>query len=183
MYAYIKGFVKEIESDYIVLDNNGIGYLIYTASPYSFELDKEYVVYLYQYVREDEITLYGFKSLEEKQLFLKLTSVKGLGCKMALPMIALGSPNGIIDAIERENILYLKKFPKIGDKMARQIMLDLKGKLAKTEDVNAPVNDDLIEALKSLGYKNADINKVVKKIDNNLDIEVQIKEALKLLLK
>ena len=183
MYAYIKGFVKEIESDYIVLDNNGIGYLIYTASPYSFELDKEYVVYLYQYVREDEITLYGFKSLEEKQLFLKLTSVKGLGCKMALPMIALGSPNGIIDAIERENILYLKKFPKIGDKVARQIILDLKGKLAKTEDVNTPVNDDLIEALKSLGYKNADINKVVKKIDNNLDIEVQIKEALKLLLK
>ncbi len=183
MYAYIKGFVKEIESDYIVLDNNGIGYLIYTASPYSFELDKEYVVYLYQYVREDEITLYGFKSLEEKQLFLKLTSVKGLGCKMALPMIALGSPNGIIDAIERENILYLKKFPKIGDKVARQIILDLKGKLAKTEDVNTPVNDDLIEALKSLGYKNADINKVVKKVDNTLDIEVQIKEALKLLLK
>ena len=183
MYAYIKGFVKEIESDYIVLDNNGIGYLIYTASPYSFEIDKEYVVYLYQYVREDEITLYGFKSLEEKQLFLKLTSVKGLGCKMALPMIALGSPNGIIDAIERENILYLKKFPKIGDKVARQIILDLKGKLAKTEDVNAPVNDDLIEALKSLGYKNADINKVVKKVDNTLDIEVQIKEALKLLLK
>ena len=183
MYAYIKGFVKEIESDYIVLDNNGIGYLIYTASPYSFELDKEYVVYLYQYVREDEITLYGFKSLEEKQLFLKLTSVKGLGCKMALPMIALGSPNGIIDAIERENILYLKKFPKIGDKVARQIILDLEGKLAKTEDVNTPVNDDLIEALKSLGYKNADINKVVKKVDNTLDIEVQIKEALKLLLK
>ena len=183
MYAYIKGFVKEIESDYIVLDNNGIGYLIYTASPYSFEIDKEYVVYLYQYVREDEITLYGFKSLEEKQLFLKLTSVKGLGCKMALPMIALGSPNGIIDAIERENILYLKKFPKIGDTVARQIILDLKGKLAKTEDVNTPVNDDLIEALKSLGYKNADINKVVKKVDNTLDIEVQIKEALKLLLK
>ena len=183
MYAYIKGFVKEIESDYIVLDNNGIGYLIYTASPYSFEIDKEYVVYLYQYVREDEITLYGFKSLEEKQLFLKLTSVKGLGCKMALPMIALGSPNGIIDAIERENILYLKKFPKIGDKVARQIILDLKGKLAKTEDVNTQVNDDLIEALKSLGYKNADINKVVKKVDNTLDIEVQIKEALKLLLK
>ena len=183
MYAYIKGFVKEIESDYIVLDNNGIGYLIYTASPYSFEIDKEYVVYLYQYVREDEITLYGFKSLEEKRLFLKLTSVKGLGCKMALPMIALGSPNGIIDAIERENILYLKKFPKIGDKVARQIILDLKGKLAKTEDVNTPVNDDLIEALKSLGYKNADINKVVKKVDNTLDIEVQIKEALKLLLK
>lgn len=183
MYAYIKGFIKEIESDYIVVDNNGIGYLVYTASPYSFEIDKEYTVYLYQYVREDEITLYGFKSLEEKQLFLKLISVKGLGCKMALPMLALGSPDGIIDAIERENILYLKKFPKIGDKVARQIILDLKGKLAKTEQVNNQTSDELVEALRSLGYKNADINKVVKNVDGSLDIEEQIKTALKLLLK
>ena len=183
MYAYIKGFIKDIESDYIVVDNNGIGYLVYTASPYSFEIDKEYTVYLYQYVREDEITLYGFKSLEEKQLFLKLISVKGLGCKMALPMLALGSPDGIIDAIERENILYLKKFPKIGDKVARQIILDLKGKLAKTEEVSNQISDELVEALRGLGYKNADINKVVKKVDSSLDIEEQIKAALKLLLK
>ncbi len=183
MYAYIKGFVKDIESDYIVLDNNGVGYLIYTASPYSFDVDKEYTVYLYQHVREDEITLYGFKTIDEKKLFLKLTSVKGLGCKMALPMLALGSPDGIVDAIERENILYLKKFPKIGDKVARQIILDLKGKLAKQDEVNTKVSDELVEALKSLGYKNADINKVVKNVDSSLDIEEQIKEALKLLLK
>ena len=183
MYAYVKGFIKEIESDYIVVDNNGVGYLVYTASPYSFELDKEYTVYLYQHVREDEITLYGFKSLDEKKLFLRLTSVKGLGCKMALPMLALGSPEGIIDAIERENVLYLKKFPKIGDKVARQIILDLKGKLTKSDEGVLQVNDELVEALRSLGYKAADINKVVKKVDSSLDIENQIKEALKLLLK
>ena len=183
MYAYIKGFIKDIESDYIVLDNNGIGYLIYTASPYSFDIDKEYTVYLYQYVREDEITLYGFKTIEEKNLFLRLISVKGVGCKMALPMLATGSPSGIIDAIDRENILYLKKFPKIGDKVARQIILDLKGKLAKSDESSNPVNDELIEALKSLGYKNSDINKVVKNVDSSLDIGVQIKESLKLLFK
>ena len=183
MYAYIKGFIKEIESDYIVVDNNGVGYLIYTASPYSFDIDKEYTIYLYQNVREDEISLYGFKSLEEKKLFLKLIGVKGLGPKMALPMIASGSPEGIIDAIERENILYLKKFPKIGDKVARQIILDLKGKLAATTSQNMPVNDELIEALKSLGYKTGDINKVVKQVDSSLDIGEQIKCALKLLLK
>ena len=157
--------------------------MIYTASPYSFELDKEYTVYLYQHVREDEITLYGFKSLDEKKLFLRLTSVKGLGCKMALPMLALGSPEGIIDAIERENILYLKKFPKIGDKVARQIILDLKGRLTKSDECVKQINDELVEALRSLGYKAADINKVVKKVDSSLDIEKQIKEALKLLLK
>jgi len=183
MYAYIKGKVVLIESSYIVLDNNGIGYLIYTANPYSFEEDKEYLVYLYQYVREDEISLYGFKTKEEKDLFLKLISVKGLGCKMALPMIALGSPSGIIDAIERENILYLKKFPKIGDKVARQIILDLKGKLVSNPDNNSQNFDELTEALKGLGYKNSDINKIIKQINPNDEIESQIKEALRLLLK
>lgn len=183
MYGYIKGFVKDIESDYIIVDNNGVGFLIYTASPYSFEIDKEYTVYLYQNVREDEISLYGFKSMEEKKLFLKLIGVKGLGCKMALPMLAAGNPSGIVDAIERENIIYLKKFPKIGDKVARQIILDLKGKLTSSQNESVPVNNDLIDALKSLGYKASDINKVVKQIDSSSDLEVQIKDALKLLLK
>ena len=77
----------------------------------------------------------------------------------------------------------MKKFPKIGDKVARQIILDLKGKLAKTEEVSNQISDELVEALRSLGYKNADINKVVKKVDSSLDIEEQIKTALKLLLK
>lgn len=183
MYGYIKGFVKDIESDYIVLDNNGVGFLIYTASPYSFDIGKEYTVYLYQNVREDEISLYGFKSIDEKKLFLKLIGVKGLGCKMALPMLAAGNPSGIVDAIERENIIYLKKFPKIGDKVARQIILDLKGKLASSQTDNMPINNDLIDALKSLGYKTSDINKVVKQIDPSSDLENQIKDALKLLLK
>ena len=118
-----------------------------------------------------------------QELFLKLIGVKGLGCKMALPMLATGSIQGIIDAIERENILYLKKFPKIGDKVARQIILDLKGKLAPSQEISEPVNDELALALKSLGYKASDINKVVKNVDLSLDLEDQIKEALKLLLK
>lgn len=184
MYAYIKGTITKIESNYIVIDNNGIGYLIYTANPYSFEINNEYIIYIYQYVKEDEISLYGFKTEEEKNMFLKLISVKGLGCKMALPMIATGSPEGIIDAIERENILYLKKFPKIGDKVARQIILDLKGKLVINEEVNNQNNfEELIEALKSLGYKSADIKKILKNINVNDDIEQQIKTSLKLLLK
>lgn len=183
MYAYIKGKVTEIDSNYIVLDNNGIGYMIYTASPYSFNVDEDYTIYLYQYVREDEISLYGFKTLDEKDLFLKLTSVKGLGCKMALPMLATGSIDGIVDAIERENVLYLKKFPKIGDKVARQIILDLKGKLVSNNEIQTGNFDELNEALKGLGYKTADINKVTKMINADDEIEVQIKEALKLLLK
>ena len=183
MYEYVKGKVTSIESNYIVIDNNGMGYMIYVANPYSYE-DKEYTVYVYQYVREDEISLYGFKTKEEKDLFLRLINVKGLGCKMALPMFATGSTEGIIDAIERENILYLKKFPKIGDKVARQIILDLKGKLTSDSSTSNDANyEELIEALKGLGYKPNDIKKILPKISSDLGIEDQIKEALKLLLR
>ena len=182
MYAYLNGIIKDIERNYIVLDINGIGYLIYVANPYYYQIENSYKVYTYTHIREDEFSLYGFKSKEELDLFLKLISVKGLGPKMALPILATGSIEGIMDAIDRENILYLKKFPKIGDKVARQIILDLKGKLAKTV-TNNNINEELTEALLALGYKNNDIKKVVASIDSNLTIENQIKEALKLLLK
>ena len=183
MYSYIKGIVTLIESNYIVLDNNGIGYLIYTPNPYSFKENEETLVWIYQNIREDEMTLYGFKAKEEKDLFLKLIEVKGLGCKMALPMLATGSISGIVDAIERENILYLKKFPKIGDKIAKQIILDLKGKLNNNITISKDSNEEVIEALKGLGYKQADIVKVLPKVNSNETLEQQIKEALKLLLK
>lgn len=183
MYSYIKGIVTFIESSYIVLDNNGIGYLIYTPNPYSFKENEETLVWIYQNIREDEMTLYGFKTKEEKDLFLKLIEVKGLGCKMALPMLATGSISGIVDAIERENILYLKKFPKIGDKVAKQIILDLKGKLNNNITISKDSNEEVIEALKGLGYKQADIVKVLPKVNSNETLEQQIKEALKLLLK
>ena len=183
MYNYIKGIITEVTSSYIVIENQNIGYQINVGNPYIYKENESYTIYIYNHIREDEHTLFGFRSKEERNLFLKLISVKGVGCKMALPMLATGSTEGIIDAIDRENILYLKKFPKIGDKVARQIILDLKGKLAKSDEVNTQVSDELVEALKSLGYKQADINKVVKKIDSNIDIEIQIKEALKLLLK
>jgi len=183
MYEYIKGEIVKQESNYIVIDNNGIGYLIYVSNPYSFELNKEYIVYVYQQIREDEQTLYGFKNFEEKEMFLKLINVKGLGCKMALPMLATGSISGIMDAIERENILYLKKFPKIGDKVARQIILDLKGKLNTNVVSSKRDYDELIEVLKGLGYKQVDINKILPSIKSDLDIEEQVKEALKLMLR
>lgn len=185
MYNYIIGKVVDIEFNSITLDNNGIGYLIYVANPYSFVEGNEYKVYLYQQIKEDDNSLFGFMTKEEKDIFLKLISVKGLGCKMALPILAASTPSGIIDAIERENILYIKKFPKIGDKLARQIILDLKGKLNMDNitSSNTNINEELIEVLKGLGYKDKEIKAVIKDVDPNIEIELQVKEALKLLLK
>lgn len=185
MYGYIKGTIKEIESNYIIIDNSDIGYIIYVPNPYYYKLEEIYTIYTYTHIREDEYSLYGFANKEQLNLFLKLIQVKGVGPKMALPMLATGSVDGIYDAIERENILYLKKFPKIGEKVARQIILDLKGKVngQQMSLLTKNNNNELVDALLALGYKQADVKKVVNNVDDNLTIEQQIKEALKLLLK
>ena len=184
MYSYIKGIVTETEANYIVVETGGVGYFIFVPNPFAFTLNEETKVYVYNHIREDENSLYGFKTKEEKELFLKLLNVKGVGPKLVMPMLATGSVNGIIDAIDRENILYLKKFPKVGDKVARQIILDLKGKLAQsTTDIMTGGFEELVSVLEGLGYKTNDIKKILPNMDSNKEIESQVKDALKLLLK
>ena len=185
MYNYIKGKVTLVEFNMIVIENNGIGYSVFVANPYSFTEGEETTVYLYNQIREDENSLYGFKLREERDLFLKLLGVKGLGPKVGMGFFAAGSVAGIVDAIDRENVLYLKKFPKVGEKLAKQIVLDLKGKLGSVNVSTENNNDsfELISVLESLGYKSADINKIIPNVDKTKEIEEQVKDALKLLLK
>ena len=182
MYSYIKGLIVDIQSDHIVLENNGIGYLIYVSNPYAFSKGKEVVVYLYQ---QDGIWLYGFNLKEEKDLFLKLISVKGIGCKSACTMLASGDVEGICEAIESGNMTYLKKIPGIGPKAAGQIILDLQGKVTATKQT--VVNQELEEAMEvliALGYKQSEVDKVVKKLtDENLDTNGYVKKALSLIVK
>ncbi len=183
MFSFIKGIIKKTEKNYVTIENNGIGFQIFVANPFSYPIESEQTIYIYTHIREDEFSLYGFNSMEEKELFLRLINVKGLGPKMALPMFALGSVSGIIDAIDRENTLYLTKFPKIGDKIARQIILDLKGKLSASSTLTNQDLSELVEVLESLGYKNNDIKKILPKVSKEIPVEEQVKEALKLLLK
>ena len=174
MYDYIKGLVTNIKSNGIVVETGGIGYFIYTANPYTFDELTEVKVYLYQVVKEDELSFFGFKKEEEKELFLKLINVKGLGPKMALPILATGSITGIVDAINRE-------------KLAKQIILDLKGKLGNISvEQDKEVNGSLVElreVLIGLGYKEKEVIAIIPKVSVELPIEEQVKEALKLLLK
>ena len=180
MYGYIKGKVTKICPKYIICDNNGIGYLIIVGNPYSYKLNEDYTIYTYQAVRDDGIELYGFIHEDEKELFLKLISVNGIGPKSALSIVASGSVKEIINAIEARNDRYLRKFPGIGQKASQQIILDLRGKLDFESKANNTTNE-LNDALISLGYKQKDVDKVCKKLDMSLPIETLIKEALKLL--
>lgn len=185
MYGYIKGIVTKITPKYIICDNNGIGYLMIVSNPYNFKLNNEYKIYTHQYVREDILDLYGFITEDEKDLFLKLISVSGIGPKSALSILASGTVKEIVNAIENRNDAYLRKFPGIGAKASQQIILDLKGKLSDSTDNLMPSSklDDVEGALLALGYSKKEISKVVSKLDLSLDEGMLVKLALQQMIK
>lgn len=185
MYGYIIGTVTKVTPKNIICENNGIGYLLIVSNPYNFKLNTEYKIYTYQYVREDILDLYGFSSDEEKELFLKLISVSGIGPKSALSILASGTVKEIVHAIENRNDVYLRKFPGIGAKASQQIILDLKGKLSFAEGTPAYNTklEDVEGALISLGYNKKEIAKVLSKLDSSLDEGTLVKMALQQMMK
>lgn len=115
MIDYIRGVITYINPEYVVIENQGMGYQVFTPNPYVFSVDnEERVIYTYQYVREDILALYGFNSREQKELFMKLISVSGIGPKGALAILASGNPSQVVQAIEEENEKFLVKFPGVG---------------------------------------------------------------------
>lgn len=189
MIAFIRGSVHSFNRDSVIIDNNGIGYRIYISNPQSIHLNADVVLYTYQHVREDAITLFGFTSMEEHDLFLQLISVKGVGPKTALNMLAVCPARNMIAAIESNDVKTLKSLPGIGAKTASQIVLDLKGKLVEEAlDVEVQANEQLLEAidaLKALGYKNAEISSVKKELGllEGLSVDAYIRKALTILAK
>ncbi len=154
MYEYIKGILTKITAKYIVVETAGIGYLLHVANPYAYsgKMNQEVQVYLHQVVREDAHLLYGFETEEEKQLFLNLISVSGIGPVSALAIIAADDNAGLVQAIESKNITYLTKFPKIGKKTAQQMVLDLEGKInLDLEDAPAQSKAKVAEENQALG--------------------------------
>lgn len=199
MYDYIKGQVTRVTPEYITLEQNGLGWLIMTPNPYAFHItDEIQQVFTYLHVRQDVQLLLGFKTLEQRELFKKLITVSGIGPKGALAILASGIPSQVISAIEREDEGFLVQFPGVGKKTARQMILDLKGKLhdlfseIDLEDeghtlLTMAENDALDEAilaLEALGYSQRELNRVKKSLEKEeLDTEGYMKLALQLLLR
>lgn len=183
MYNYIHGTVTIIQSQYIVVENNGIGYAVKVGNPFSYQLGVAVQIFTYYHVREDVQELYGFSGVEERDFFLKLLSVKGIGPKSAMAIVAAGAVDKVIYAIEHGDSQFLRKFPGIGIKASQQIILDLHGKL----DMKAigpqvhPKVKELREALKALGYSGAEIKAMQPEIDANLD--KPLGELVKIVLK
>ena len=203
MYEYITGKITYISPYYIVSEVNGIGYQILAANPfqYSSYYGQKKTIYLYQVIREDSHSLYGFTTIEEKQLFIKLISVSGIGPKSALSIMALEDHGGLVHAIESEDVHYLVKFPGVGKKTAQQMVLDLKGKLGEltmTPDAVAamekeqpsnkqhnPHLEEAFEALNALGYSERETKKINKELQSleMMTTDGYLRHALKLLMK
>ncbi len=184
MIGFIKGTVHAYGLDYVLVDTGSIGYRINFYHPESLSLNKEVTIYTYQNVREDEISLFGFLSLQEYDLFVKLISVKGLGPRIASNILSAASADSIITAIETGDIDFMRRMPGVGNKTASQIILDLKGKLVEVENIENDKLVDVSEALKQFGYKPAEIKNVLKKIEReDGSTDELIKKALALLVK
>ncbi|MBF7016927.1 Holliday junction branch migration protein RuvA [Staphylococcus durrellii] len=199
MYAYIKGILTQLFPTHLVVETAGIGYEIQTPNSYRFQqyLDNEVKVFTSFIVREDAQLLYGFINVEEKDMFLNLIKVTGIGPKSALAILATSTPSEVIQAIENENDAYLTKFPGIGKKTARQIVLDLKGKVQVTEETtdnllnhgmtNDTSNDTVKEAilaLEALGYSKRELSKVEKTLNKETceSVDEAVKRGLQLLV-
>lgn len=165
MIAFISGTVSSYTADTIVLDHNGMGWQISYAHTDQIHLGESIKVYTYLHITENDMKLFGFESQEEKELFLQLISVKGLGPKTAMAMFSKGSASKIIGAIESGNVSYLKSMPGIGAKSASQIILDLKGRLVETENTQKKKESyskeitEAMEGLKNFEFKPGEIAK------------------------
>ncbi len=187
MITFITGTVYAFGADYVILDNNGIGYYISFMHPEVLSLSQKITIFTYQHFREDGQLLYGFLDSSELELFKNLISVKGLGPKTAQGMLGSCRYQDLIKAIELGDVAFLKRMPSVGSKTAQQIILDLKGKLVEDEK-NAPdANDELkeaLEGLKALGYKAFEINNIsgqLKKMEK-MSADEYLKAGLKLLI-
>ncbi|EGJ27454.1 Holliday junction branch migration protein RuvA [Streptococcus porcinus] len=196
MFDYIKGKLKKITAKYIVVEANGLGYIIYVANPYSFtdSVNQNVTIYLHQVIREDAHILFGFHTDDEKDVFLKLISVSGIGPMTALAIVAVDDNQGLVRAIDNSDIKYLMKFPKIGKKTAQQMILDLAGKFVDSSEPSQQQSqakrnsnqqlDEAIEALLALGYKATELKKIRAFFEGTDETAEQyIKLALKMLMK
>lgn len=185
MIGFVRGTVHAYGIDYCLIDVNGIGYRINFNHPESLTTGQEVTIYTYQNVREDEISLFGFLSLQEYDLFVKLISVKGLGPRIASSILGRASTESVIKAIEDGDVEFMKRMPGVGNKTASQIILDLKGKLVESQEVVLDEKlKDVEDALKQFGYKSQEIKPVLKALKNeNGSTDELVKKALKMFVK
>jgi len=190
MYDFISGNVVEKTPTYVVLETGNIGYLIHISlNTYSLLAEQSHCrLYIHQIVREDALLLYGFPDKTEREVFRQLISISGIGANTARLILSSLSPAEIEHAINEGNVAVLNAIKGIGTKTAQRIIVDLKGKITKKEELDQifrtesnTIRDESLSALVNLGFSKSSVEKVIDQIrkeKKDLSLEELIKEAL-----
>lgn len=194
MIGFLKGFVEELLPDLVLIDVGGVGYRVEISSQTFNRLSPktEVKLLIYHHITENDQRLFGFYSKEEKKLFEKLITVKGVGPKLGLTIVSGLPANLLIQAIFNSDFATLTRVPGIGKKTAERITLELKDKIAEigmpiTSGENQPtsgITDEVISALESLGFKRKEAEQTALKVLQGAEpitVQAAIKKALSLL--
>lgn len=195
MYDYISGTIAELLPTNVVIDNHGIGYLInISLQSYSALQNKESAkLYIYHHLREDDELLYGFCDKGEREIFVHLISISGIGPNTARMMLSSLTKDEVTEAIMSNDVNKIKSVKGIGLKTAQRVIIELKDKIAKgsgnsneilTGQNNSIVRDEAISALVLLGFNKSNVEKATQAIlkeDPSCSLELLIKKSLKLL--
>jgi holliday junction DNA helicase RuvA len=209
MIDFVRGALAHVETDYVVLDVQGIGYRLFCANSFGMydKLGSAVTLYVHHVVREDAMLLYGFESREEQALFRRLLDVSGIGPRVALGILSGGRPAEVVSAIRMEDVTFLTRLPGIGKKTAQRMILDLKDKLdslpisteaaaaLSTGEGHAETSGKFTtaawreakDALRTLGYKDAELDRawpeVREKASDKDGVDKLMKLALQVLFK
>jgi holliday junction DNA helicase RuvA len=185
MIGSLRGNVLEVHAAFLLLEVQGIGYVIRASAPTlsSVKAGDERFIYVHDHVREDSHDLFGFLSWNEQELFERLLSVSGVGPKVALTLMSAGSADAVRRAILQGDLNFLTSVPGVGKKTAQKIILDLKGQLVDEAEL-VPGDGEVVEALVSLGYSAQSAREALKHVTPEIvDVSARIREALKYLAK
>ena len=180
MIARLRGRPVARTADGLVLDVNGVGYLVQATPSAAANGGDEITVETYLHVREDALQLYGFADVTERDLFVQLLGVNGVGPKVALAIVSGSRPGELRKAIVREDVARFQAIPGIGKKTAERIVLELKEKIVVDVAEAAPGGDlTARDALVELGYSLVDAERALAEVDDSLPVEEQVRHALR----
>lgn len=186
MISYLKGTIKDKRANFIIVDINGMGYKVFipTSLLTEYSSDQEVEIYTHQHIREDALDLYGFKTLDELELFELMLGISGIGPKSALGVLAIASIDDVKMSIARGDSSLLTKVSGIGKRTAERVVLELKGKISYVGSKDSNGNNimgDEIDALMALGYSLQEARDALNKIDPKIKGSAErIKAALRM---
>lgn len=184
MIGFIKGDILQSGEDHVLVNVHGVGYEVHCSEQVLQKLigEARAEFWIHTHVREDQFSLFGFLSKSEKQLFLSLLKVNGIGPKVAIKILGAAPIESLVSMIEDSDVRGLSQLPKVGKKTAEQIILELKGKLVLAgEEKHTPAfaaRADIVSALVNLGFKLSEVEKVVNDMGAQTDLQEGVRSGL-----